>query len=292
MATADPEFTFSGTTRDEAGVPSRSMHSDQSSTMNNRLGKFQLVGQRVVVTGAAQGIGYAVALTAIEAGATAVALLDVQQDRASEAADKLARLGSADVISLLCDVSSYDQVGETKRLIEKRWGKIDILVNNAGIAHNEAAESMSAADWDRILQVNLSGVFYCSQAFGSSMIKASSGAIVNIASMSGIIVNRPQPQIAYNVSKAGVIMLTKSLAAEWASYGIRVNAVAPGYIHTGLIEKKLGTDIVRDHWIGGTPLGRIGSPAEVANAVLFLASGAASFVTGEVLVADGGYTLW
>jgi NAD(P)-dependent dehydrogenase (short-subunit alcohol dehydrogenase family) len=260
--------------------------------MSERSGSFRLEGRRVVVTGGVQGIGYAIAQAVIEGGAAAVALLDLQQDRVTEAATELAQQGSAEVIGLFCDVSSYDHVRETGRAIEERWGQADVLVNNAGIAHLEAAESMAAADWDRILQVNLSAVFYCSRVFGSSMIEARSGTIVNIASMSGIVVNRPQPQVAYNVAKAGVIMLTKSLAAEWAPYGVRVNAVAPGYIRTSMTEDKLGTDMARDYWIGGTPLGRIGSPSEIANAVLFLASNAASFVTGEVLVADGGYTLW
>jgi NAD(P)-dependent dehydrogenase (short-subunit alcohol dehydrogenase family) len=110
--------------------------------------------------------------------------------------------------------------------------------------------------------------------------------------MSGLIVNRPQPQVAYNVAKAGVIMLTKSLAAEWAPHGVRVNAVAPGYTRTDLIEHLVDTDMCRDYWIGGTPLKRMGSPDEIANAVLFLASDVASYVTGETLVVDGGYTLW
>jgi NAD(P)-dependent dehydrogenase (short-subunit alcohol dehydrogenase family) len=124
------------------------------------------------------------------------------------------------------------------------------------------------------------------------MIEARSGNIVCIASMSGLIVNRPQPQVGYNVSKAGIIMLTKSLAAEWAPFGIRVNAVAPGYIRSAITENFLRTGNVREYWLGGTPLGRLGNPEEIANVVVFLASDAASFVTGETLVADGGYTVW
>ncbi len=165
-------------------------------------------------------------------------------------------------------------------------------MNNAGIFSNAPAHELAVEEWDRVLQVNLSGAFYCSQVFGASMIEARSGNIVCIASMSGLVVNRPQPQVGYNVSKAGIIMLTKSLAAEWATYGIRVNAVAPGYIRSAITENFLGTANVREYWLGGTPLGRLGSPEEVASVVVFLASDAASFVTGETVVADGGYTVW
>ena len=222
-----------------------------------------------------------------------MALLDLDPTSLEAAAGKLrGEVPRLDVSTHVCDVTSYEQVLAARKALETRWGRTDTLVNNAGIAQHVAAETMSVEDWDKMLRVNLSGVFFCSQVFGLPMIEARTGAIVSIASMSGIIVNRPQPQVAYNVSKAGVIMLTKSLAAEWAPYGVRVNAVAPGYTRTDLIEHLLGSDMVRDYWVGGTPMGRMGSPDEIANAVVFLASDASSFVTGETLVADGGYSLW
>jgi NAD(P)-dependent dehydrogenase (short-subunit alcohol dehydrogenase family) len=259
----------------------------------NSDGVFRFDGRRFVVTGAARGIGYAIARVAAASGA-AVAVLDLEEANPEEAASKLRReVGRAEVVSEICDVSSYDQVVAAREALEARWGApADTLVNNAGIAYNAPAEEMAVAEWDRMLSINLSGVFYCGQVFGHRMIEQRAGYIVSIASMSGIIVNRPQPQVAYNVSKAGVIMLTKSLAAEWAPYGVRVNAVAPGYVHTSLVERFLGTDTMRDYWIGGTPLGRMGTPEEIANVVAFLASSEASFVTGATLVADGGYTLW
>jgi NAD(P)-dependent dehydrogenase (short-subunit alcohol dehydrogenase family) len=252
---------------------------------------FRLEGRRVVVTGGARGIGYEIARAAATSGA-AVALLELGRASLEEASERLrSEVEEAEVLTLTCDVSSYDQVHSAREALKARWGEANVLVNNAGIAFSAPAEKMSVAEWDRMLQVNLSGAYYCSQVFGAPMIEARSGSIVSVASMSGIIVNRPQPQVAYNVSKAGVIMLTKSLAAEWAPYGVRVNAVAPGYINTTMSVFP-GSDTYRDYWVGGTPLGRIGEPEEIANAVVFLASDAASFVTGETLVADGGYTLW
>lgn len=261
--------------------------------MANGRNSFALDGRKVVVTGGGRGIGYAIARAALSSGA-AVALLDLEQgglDRA--AADLRGDVEGATVLTEICDVSSYEQVRSARESLEARWGgPADTLVNNAGIVRNEPAETMSVADWDDVLRTNLSGAFYCSQVFGRAMIEAGGGSIVSIASMSGIVVNRPQPQVAYNVSKAGVIMMTRSLAAEWAPHGVRVNAVAPGYVHTDITARFLGTDMARDYWVGGTPMARMGSPEEIANTVIFLASDASSYVTGQTLVADGGYTLW
>jgi NAD(P)-dependent dehydrogenase (short-subunit alcohol dehydrogenase family) len=252
----------------------------------------RLDGRKVVVTGGARGIGYAIARKAAMSGAS-VALVDLAQETLEQAAAQLRQdVEGADVLVQTCDVSSYNDVRAARQALEAGWGRADVLVNNAGIFSNAPAHELAAEEWDRVLRVNLSGAFYCSQVFGAPMIEAGSGSIVCVASMSGVIVNRPQPQVGYNVSKAGMIMLTKSLAAEWAPFGIRVNAVAPGYIRSAITESFLETGNVRDYWLGGTPLGRLGSPEEIANVVVFLASDAASFVTGETVVADGGYTLW
>ncbi|MCU1492986.1 MAG: short-chain dehydrogenase/reductase [Acidimicrobiaceae bacterium] len=251
-----------------------------------------LSGRRIVVTGGAQGIGYEIALAAATSGAD-VALLDLRKDRLEAASASLAQAApSVSVGHAVCDVSDREQVVAARRSLESGWGAADGLVNNAGIVIHAPAVEVTPADWQRVLDVNLSGVFYCSQVFGAPMLDAGVGAIVNISSMSGMIVNRPQLQIAYNVSKAGVIMLTKSLAAEWAPKGIRVNSVAPGYVRTEMTAADLETDQARQLWIGGTPLGRAGEPREIASAVVFLLADAASFVTGATLVVDGGYTVW
>ena len=252
--------------------------------------RFRLDGRKVVVTGGAghrqrDGAG------ATASTGAAVAVLDLEKTSAEAAAADLAGEFGIKAIGMVCDVSSYEQVSSARRTLEQEWGQADTLVNNAGIASNaRGGDDRGGLGQDATDQPV--GVFYCRQVFGTRMIEARAGTIVNIASMSGIIVNRPQPQVAYNVSKAGVIMLTKSLGAESAPYGVRVNTVAPGYITTSLTRSWVGTDAMRDYWLGGTPLGRMGTPEEIADVVLFLASDAARFMVGETVVADGGYTLW
>ncbi len=249
---------------------------------------FDLSGEKAIVTGAAQGLGEQMALALAEAGAD-VAVIDVKIDTASRVTDHIREVGR-ESIAIRADVTKVADVGNMVKVAEDRFGKIDILINNAGIAINVPAEEMSKEEWDRVIEVNLTGVFLCAQTVGREMIKQKKGNIINISSMSALIANRPQPQISYNASKAGVIMITKSLASEWRKYNIRVNAIAPGYMRTPLVDKvfpKYGKD-----WSSLTPMGRIGDPSEIKGPALFLASRASSFVTGSVLVMDGGYTIW
>ncbi len=249
---------------------------------------FDLRGEKAIVTGAAQGLGEQIALGLAEAGAD-IAVVDINIDGAVRVAESIRNIGR-ESISIKADVTKVSDVENMVKMVKDRFGEIDILVNNAGIVNNLPAEQITKEEWDKVIEVNLSGVFLCAQVVGREMIKQKKGNIINISSMSGLIVNRPQPQIHYNTSKAGVIMITKSLAGEWAKYNIRVNAIAPGYMRTPLVDKvfpKYGKG-----WSSLTPMGRIGNPSEIKGPALFLASRASSFVTGSVLVMDGGYTLW
>jgi NAD(P)-dependent dehydrogenase (short-subunit alcohol dehydrogenase family) len=178
------------------------------------------------------------------------------------------------------------------RQVVDRFGKIDILVSNAGMCINTPAEATKDDEWLTVIDLNLNGVFWSCRAVGQHMLERKTGSIVNIASMSGSVVNKPQPQAAYNASKAAVIHLTKSLAAEWASQGVRVNSVSPGYIGTEMTKRGMSRQEWAQTWLAMTPMARIGTPTEVAMAVWFLASDASSYTTGTDLIVDGGYTSW
>ncbi|UXO84985.1 SDR family NAD(P)-dependent oxidoreductase [Brucella intermedia] len=253
------------------------------------LTDFQLTGKHAVITGGARGIGRAIAELFVEAGATVI-ITDRDEAAARQAAAELnaRRLSSASMYIL--DVTDRDAVERTADAIAAEFGVPDVLVNNAGIVRNSPASETSEADWHAVIDINLNGVFYCAQSFGKRMAAVGRGTIVNISSMCGEIVVYPQPQVAYNAAKAGVNLITKSLAVEWAKQGVRVNAVAPGYTATELTLAGRSNEEWFSTWMRMTPQGRLGEPREIANAVLFLASDAASFVTGTVLAVDGGYT--
>ncbi|KAB2797312.1 SDR family oxidoreductase [Brucella anthropi] len=253
------------------------------------LKDFQLAGKHVVITGGAKGIGRAIAELFVEAGATVI-ITDRDEAAGKQTVSELNARRPSSASLYILDVTDRDAAERTAEAIATEVGVPDVLVNNAGIVRNGPASETSEADWRAVIDVNLNGVFYCAQAFGKRMAAVGRGAIVNISSMCGEIVVYPQPQVAYNAAKAGVNLITKSLAVEWAKQGVRVNAVAPGYTATELTLAGRSNEEWFSTWMRMTPQGRLGEPREIANAVLFLASDAASFVTGTVLAVDGGYT--
>ncbi len=252
---------------------------------------FCLDGKAAAVTGGAQGLGSAMAKALAEAGAK-VALLDIAAERCQAEASKLQSNYGVEALAIHADVRKLDEMEAAVAKIVEDFGRLDVFVNNAGICRNIKAEEMNLEDWQEVIDINLTGVFIGSQVAGRQMIRQGGGSIINIASMSGSIVNVPQPQCSYNASKAGVIHLTKSLASEWAKYNIRVNSISPGYMKTAMTEETLKTDMARDWWLRLTPMQRPGLPSELGGAVVYLASDASSFMTGADLVIDGGYTVW
>ncbi|MEZ5833935.1 MAG: SDR family oxidoreductase [Dongiaceae bacterium] len=255
------------------------------------LEKLKLDGKVAVVTGGGRAIGLACTTALAEAGAKVV-IADVDADVAAGGQAELRKLGlDADTVQM--DVTNPKQVTDVADKLVAKHGRVDILVNNAGIARSgTAGEEVSDELWLNVNDVNYNGVFWCCRAFGRHMLKVRKGAIVNIGSMSGYIVNRPQKQAYYNASKAAVHHLTASLAAEWADRGVRVNAVAPTYIETPMVHSVPGVDAMMKEWLRDTPMGRMGQPHEIASVVHFLASDAASLMTGATVLADGGFTCW
>lgn len=251
--------------------------------------KLRLDGKVCYVTGGARGIGKSVATAFAEAGAD-VAIVDVDLEEARKTAKEIADVNGVRCIAIRTDVTNKEEVDAMINEIVDTFGKLDVAFNNAGICINESAEEMSFESWKKVIDINLTGVFLTAQAAGKVMLEQGYGSIINTASMSAHIVNVPQPQCAYNASKAGVIMLTKSMAVEWAKRNVRVNCISPGYIGTDLIKTKPELQALVSEWNKIAPMGRIGTPEELQAICVYLAGDSSPFTTGSDFVVDGAFT--
>lgn len=250
---------------------------------------MRLDEKAIYVTGAASGIGKAAATAFSEAGAN-VAIVDINLEGARKAAADITAATGSKTVAIQCDVTQQDQVEAMVTKVVDEYGKLDACFNNAGICVNTPAEEMTLEQWKRVIDINLTGVFLCATAAGRVMLKQGFGSIINTASMSGHIVNVPQPQCGYNASKAGVSQLTKSLAVEWAKKGVRVNCISPGYISTDLIMTRDDLKPLIEKWNSMGPLGRLGKPEELQSILVYLAGDTSAFTTGSDIIIDGAFT--
>ena len=252
------------------------------------LDRFSLNNQTALVTGGGSGIGATLAHGLAEAGAD-VAVADLDLAAAEQTAESLTALGVR-ALAIKVDVTDGEQVCQMVETVITAWGRLDVAVNSAGIANQSPAEDLAEADWDAVVGVDLKGIYLCTREEGRAMLTQGSGSIINIASMSGQIVNRPQLHSHYNAAKAGVIQYSRSCAAEWAERGVRVNTLSPGHTRTPMTAEVL--DEMGPTWLSNTPMRRLGTPDDLQGATIFLASAASAYVTGHDLVVDGGYILW
>lgn len=250
-----------------------------------------LSGKVVFITGAGSGIGRSMSELFALNGAK-LALLDINPLALQETAQTVkAAYPDVEVQTYVASIADDVAVEQAVDQAHAHFGRIDVLLNNAGISANQPTVSLSAADWRRAIDINLNGVFYCAKSVGKRMLEQGSGVILNMASMYGV--TAAPERAAYCASKAAVVMLTKVLAVEWAGSGVRVNALAPGYVQTALVEQlvasgRMDLDTLKKR----TPAGRLAQPHEIATLALFLASDSASFITGQAIVVDGGWTAY
>ncbi|MCP9977754.1 SDR family oxidoreductase [Actinomadura madurae] len=254
------------------------------------LERFRLDGQAALVTGAGQGIGRAFAHALAEAGAD-VAVVDLDAAKAAAVAGELRAKGTT-ALALAIDVTDPDQVAEMVDRVVADLGGLHVAVNNAGVNRNSGAEDTSLSEWDEVFALNLRAVFSCCQAEARAMFRRGRGKIINTASMAALIVPHPQKQAAYNASKAGVVQLTRTLAAEWADRGVRVNCISPGIIRTALIDGNPALRPLVERWVADIPLGRLGEVTDLQAGLVYLACEASDYMTGHNLVIEGGQTLW
>lgn len=251
--------------------------------------RMRLDGKKGFVTGAARGIGKCTAMAFAEAGAD-VAIVDMDLETAEQTAAEIAEATGRRTVAINCDVTDEAQVQAMVDEVVKELGGLDFCHANAGICINAAADEMTYAQWKKNIDVNLNSVFLTDTIAGKYMLANGGGSIINTASMSAHIVNVPQPQCAYNASKAGVIQLTKSLAIEWAKRGVRVNSISPGYIGTDLTLSSPTLQPLIEQWNAMAPTGRLGKPEELESICVYLAGDTSTFTTGADFTIDGAFT--
>jgi NAD(P)-dependent dehydrogenase (short-subunit alcohol dehydrogenase family) len=252
------------------------------------MSAFDLSSRVAVVTGGNRGLGEAFSHALAEAGARLV--IAARDDARSRGVVDAITAAGGEAIAVQSDVTDPAQVASMVEEVTDSLGPIEVLINNAGVCYHRPALEVPDDEWDRVFDVNVRGLWHCAKAVGRQMVERRTGSIVNIGSISANIVNRPQMQPAYNASKAAVHHLTRSLAAEWAPHGVRVNALAPGYIKTDIAP--VDRPEFRRYWIEDAPMQRYGFPEELGPSIVYLASDASSFMTGSVVVIDGGYSLY
>lgn len=244
-----------------------------------------LAGKNAVVTGAGGGIGRSIALELARVG-TRVLVLDLNEDGARETVDRIEKETGVAAMYRGCDTTDADQVAASAAAVREAFGSVDVLVNNAGVVGDGSLTDVPVREWQRVLDINLTGYLLCAREFGADMVEHGSGSIVHVSSICGL---NPYPQAgAYSPSKAAVTMMSRQLATEWAATGVRSNAVAPGLIRTPLTEASYTdarTKAAREDIV---PMGHIGLPQDIANAVLWFASARSGYVTGQQVVVDGG----
>lgn len=251
--------------------------------------KMRLDGKKGFVTGGARGIGKCTATAFAEAGAD-LAIVDLDLETAEQTAKEIAEATGRRVIAIRCDVTKEEEVQAMVDKVVSELGGLDFCHANAGICINVPAEEMTYAQWFKNIDVNLNSMFLTDTIAGKYMLAHGGGSIINTASMSGHIVNVPQPQCAYNASKAAVIMLTKSLAVEWAKKNVRVNCISPGYIGTDLTLSSPSLQPLIEKWNAMAPMGRLGKPEELESICVYLAGDTSTFTTGSDVVVDGAFT--
>ena len=255
------------------------------------IDRFGLQGKAVVVTGGARGIGYAVASLSASVGAN-IAIIDILEELGTASARDLATSSGKKVRFYHADLRDPVQALEAAAHVEADFGRVDVLFNCIGVNPNTDFLEIPPDEWTNVINVNVNGQFFIAQAFARQMARHGGGSIVAIGSNSGFIIDKPQPQAHYNTSKAAVHQMVKAMAVELAPHNIRVNAVAPGYVMTEMTKRGLSTQEWVKLWEEMTPMHRFAEPSEIAYTMVFLGSDAASYVTGAVLLVDGGYTCW